>query len=100
MLPTVDGFLRGEAPDLGGKLRRRAFAKSADAFDEKGLAYREGGRQRIVNGGGLDPSAVPQTLSQLTTLELAVRGVIVRSAGVGRLIELISRTYISLHVCQ
>ena len=60
MLAAVDRFLGGEALDLLGELGRRAVAERADALDEKGLADREGRRQRVVDSSRFDAPAVPQ----------------------------------------
>ena len=91
MLAAVDRFLGGEGLDLLGQLGRRAVAKGAHAFDEEGLADREGRRQSVVDGGGLDPPAVPQTGIEPAALELRSRGVMVRSDGVGRVVVLMCR---------
>ena len=72
VLAAVDRFLRGEALDLLRQLRRRAIAERADALDEKGLADRERRRQRVVDGGGLHASAVPQASAEFAAFELPI----------------------------
>ena len=59
MLAAVDRFLGGEGLDFAGQLGRGAVAVAAHAFDEKGLAFREGRRQRIVERGRDRVAAVP-----------------------------------------
>jgi hypothetical protein len=44
MLAAVDSFLRREALDLLGELRRRAVAERSNAFDEESLTCRKGRR--------------------------------------------------------
>ena len=51
MLARVDHFLLDERLDFGVKARRRAFAESADAIDEKALALGESDRQRVIESG-------------------------------------------------
>src|SRR5260221_12978125 len=81
MLAAVNRFLGGEALDLFGELGRRALAERADAFDEIGLADREGRRQRVVNSSRFDAPAVPQSRSGRIAAEAAVAR---RGAGIGR----------------
>ncbi len=72
MLAAVDHFLGGERLDFLGQLRVGAVAERAHAFDEEGLAAREGRRQRVVNSGRFDPSAVPQPLRRRVAAEAPV----------------------------
>jgi len=59
MLPAVDRLLGREAFDLFGEFWGSFMTKRADTLDEIGLALGKGGRERIIDGGRLDASAVP-----------------------------------------
>src|SRR4051812_27972799 len=72
VLAAVNGFLGRERLDFVGKLQRRAFAKAANALHEISLALRKGRGKRIVDGGGLDPAAMPQALCQRLAIELPI----------------------------
>ena len=59
VLARVEGFLFCEIPDLCGQRGRHILLEAAHAFDEEGLAGREGDRQRIVPGRGHRIAAEP-----------------------------------------
>ena len=88
MLAAVDRFLRRERLDLLGKLGRRAFAKSANALDEEGLALGKGRRQCVVEGSGLRLPPCHQRGVACSRPKCRSRGVMVRSEGVGSVVVL------------
>jgi hypothetical protein len=59
VLTAVHHLLGDERLDLGGELGRSAVAELAHALDEEGLAFREGGGKRVVEGASDRVAAHP-----------------------------------------
>ena len=61
MFARVHHFLHGESPDFLGQFGRCALAECLHTFDEKGLTFRESGRQCVEKGGREGVAIVPPT---------------------------------------
>ncbi len=61
MFARVHHFLHGKGADFLCQFRRCALAECLHTFDEKGLTFRESGRQRVEKGGREGVAIVPPT---------------------------------------